>query len=326
MITVEQVKGLLGAAAIAASVGSAAQEKGLNYPVRPLRIIITVAPGAGADLVARTTAQILTDRWGQNVVVDPRPGGGGVIATEALYKSLPDGYTMLQSGDGLVLQTIGKRVSIDVSKEFEPVVSSTAQPYILVVNPNVAATNIKELVALSTAKPLTYAGSAGIGGSVHLGMERLGRLSGMRLRHVAYKGSAPALLAVMSGEIQLVASSVMSATAAIRSGKVRGIASLGPKRAISLPDLPTAVEQGLPAGFRVANRYSLYVRKGTPQPIMDAINRVVSEGIAAPQVAQRLAADGTEPAERLTQKELRADMARIRSQFEQQVKELGITF
>ncbi len=326
MITVEQVKGLLGAAAIAASVGSAAQEKGLNYPVRPLRIIITVAPGAGADLVARTTAQILMDRWGQNVVVDPRPGGGGVIATEALYKSLPDGYTMLQSGDGLVLQTIGKRVSIDITKEFEPVVSSTAQPYILVANPNVAATSIKELVALSTAKPLTYAGSAGIGGSVHLGMERLGRLSGMRLRHVAYKGSAPALLAVMGGEIQLVASSVMSATAAIRSGKVRGIASLGPKRAISLPDLPTAVEQGLPAGFRVANRYSLYVRKGTPQPIMDAINRVVSEGIAAPQVAQRLAADGTEPAERLTQKELRADMARIRSQFEQQVKELGITF
>lgn len=326
MLTQRPWNALLGAAVFAASAVASAQEKGLNYPVRPIRIIITVAPGAGADLVARTTAQIMMDRWGQNVVVDPRPGGGGVIATEALYKSQPDGYTLLQTGDGLVLQTIGKRVSIDVLKEFDPVVSSTAQPYILVANPNIAATNIKELVALSAAKPLTYAGSAGIGGSVHLGMERLGKLSGMRLRHVAYKGSAPALLAVMGGEIQLVASSVMSATAAIRSGKVRGIASLGPKRAISLPDLPTAVEQGLPAGFRVSNRYSLYARRGTPPQIMDAINRAVSEGIAAPQIVQRLAADGTEPAERLTPKELRADIERIRGQFEQQVKELGITF
>lgn len=316
----------LGCIAIVAAAPARAQEKGLNYPVRPIRIIITVAPGAGADMVARMTAQIMMDRWGQNVVVDPRPGGGGVIATEALHRSLPDGYTLLQTGDGLVLQTIGKRVPIDVTKEFEPVVSSTAQPYVLVANPNIGATTIKELVALSAAKPLAYAGSAGIGGSVHLGMERLGRLSGMRLRHVAYKGSAPALLAVMGGEVQLVASSVMSATTAIRSGKVRGIASLGARRAISLPDLPTAVEQGLPAGFRVSNRYSLYVRAGTPQPIMDAINRVVSEGIVAPHVVQRLATDGTEPAERMTQKELRADLARIRSQFEQQVKELGITF
>lgn len=316
----------MGLAALAACGSASAQEKGLNYPVRPIRIIITVAPGAGADLVARTTAQIMTERWGQNVVVEPRPGGGGVIATETLLKSSPDGYTLLQTGDGLVLQTITKRVPIDVMKEFDPVVSSTAQPYILVANPGVAATTIKELAALSAVKPLTYAGSAGIGGSVHLGMERLGKLGGIRLRHVAYKGSAPALLAVMGGEIQLVASSVMSATAAIRSGKVRGIASLGTKRAISLPDLPTAVEQGLPAGFRVSNRYSLYVRKGTPQPIVDAIHRVVSEGITAPQVVQRLANDGTEPADRMTPKELRTDIERIAQQFEQQVKELGIQF
>lgn len=317
---------VLCAAAAVAGTAAHAQEKGLNYPVRPIRIIITVAPGAGSDLVARTTAQIMTERWGQNVVVEPRPGGGGIIATETLLKSSPDGYTLLQTGDGLVLQTITKRVPIDVMKEFDPVVSSTAQPYILVANPNLPAATIKELAALSAAKPLTYAGSAGIGGSVHLGMERLGKLAGIRLRHVAYKGSAPALMAVMGGEIQLVASSVMSATAAIRGGKVRGIASLGTKRAISLPDLPTAVEQGLPAGFRVSNRYSLFVRKGTPKPIIDAIHRVVSEGITASQVAQRLAVDGTEPAERLTPQQLRADLERINTQFEQQVKELGITF
>ena len=311
---------------LALSAAAMAQEKPANYPSRPIRIIITVPPGAGSDMVARMTAQILTERWGQNVVVDPRPGGGGLVATDTLYKSSPDGYTILQTGDGLLFQTITKRVPFDVMKEFTPVVSSTTQPYILVGNPNMPAATIKELVALSGAKPLSYAGSSGIGGSVHLGMERLGKLSGMKLRHVPYKGSAPALLAVMGGEIHLVASSVMSATAAIRSGKVRGIASLGSKRAISLPDLPTAVEQGLPAGFRVANRYSLWVRKGTPGAIVDSLNRVVAEGITAPKVVERLAHDGTEPAERLTSQQLRADLERINVQFTQQVQELGIKF
>jgi tripartite-type tricarboxylate transporter receptor subunit TctC len=309
-----------------ASAAAPAAEKGASYPTRPIRIIIGVAPGAGADMVARTTAQIMTERWGHNAVVDPRPGGGGVIASETLLKSTPDGYTILQSGDGLLFQTATKRVPFDVLKEFDPVVATTQQPYILVAHPSVPAGTIKELIALSAPKPLTYSGSSGIGGTVHLGMEKMGRLSGMRLRHVAYKGSAPALLAAMGGEIQLVCASVMSATSAIRSGKLKGIASLGLKRATSLPELPTAIEQGLPAGFRVANRYSLWVRAGTPKTIVDAIHRVVTDGINAPQVVQRLTADGSEPAERLTPAQLRSDLARVYVDLDQQVKELGIKF
>lgn len=309
-----------------ASAVAAAAEKGVNYPNRPIRIIIGVAPGAGADMVARATAQIMTEKWGQNAVVDPRPGGGGVIASETLLKSTPDGYTILQSGDGLLFQTATKRVPFDVMKEFEPIVASTQQPYILVAHPGVAANSIKELVALSAPKPLTYSGSSGVGGTVHLGMEKLGKLSGMRLRHVAYKGSAPALLAGMGGEIQLVCASVMSATTAIRSGKLKGVASLGTKRATSLPDLPTAIEQGLPAGFRITNRYNLWVRVGTPKPIIEAINRVVIDGLNAPALVQRLATDGSEPADRMTSAQLRTDLERIYVELDQQVKELGIKF
>jgi len=297
-----------------------------SYPVRPIRIIIGVAPGAGADMVARTTAQIMTEKWGQNAVVDPRPGGGGVIASETLLKSTPDGYTILQSGDGLLFQTATKRVPFDVLKEFIPVIATTQQPYILVAHPGVAGNTIKELIALSAPKPLTYSGSSGVGGTVHLGMEKLGKLSGMRLRHVAYKGSAPALLAGMGGEIQLVCASVMSATTAIRGGKLKGIASLGTKRATSLPELPTAIEQGLPPGFRITNRYNLWVKTGTPTPIVDAIHRVVTEGINAPSVVQKLTTDGSEPADRMTPAQLRQDLARIYVDLDQQVKELGIKF
>ena len=302
-----------------------AQDKPPGYPVRPIRIIIGVAPGAGADMVARATAQLLTDRWGQNAVVDPRPGGGGVIASELMAKSTPDGYTILQSGDGLLFQTATKRVPFDVLKIFVPVVSSTQQPYILLTNLSVPAKTVKELIALSAAKPITYAGSAGIGGTVHLGMERLVKISGLQLKHVAYKGSAPALLALMGGEVSIGVTSVMSATAAIRSGKVRGVASMGLTRASSLPDLPTIGEQGFP-GFKITNRYNLWVRAGTPRPIILAINHVVSEGMHTPQMVQRLAADGSEPAERMTPEQLKAELARNYVELEQQVKELGLKF
>lgn len=315
----------LTAGLLAWSASALAQDKPPGYPVRPIRIIISVAPGAGADMVARATAQLLTERWGQNAVVDPRPGGGGVIASELLSKSTPDGYTILQSGDGLLFQTATKRVPFDVLKVFDPIVSSTQQPYILLANLSVPAKSVKELIALSASKPLTYAGSAGVGGTVHLGMEKLGKMSGMKLRHVAYKGSAPALMALMGGEVSVGVTSVMSATAAIRSGKVRGIASLGLKRASSLPELPTLGEQGI-TGIKITNRYNLWVRAGTPRAIMQAINRVVGEGMHTPQMVQKLAADGSEPAEHTTPEQLKAELSRLYVELEKQVQELGLKF
>ena len=302
-----------------------AQDKVPGYPVRPIRIIIGVQPGAGADMVARATAQILTEKWGQNAVVDPRPGGGGVIASELMAKSTPDGYTILQSGDGLLFQSATKRVAFDILKTFDPVVASTQQPYILLANLGVPAKTVKELITLSAAKPLTYTGSAGVGGTVHLGMEKLMKLSNMKLKHVAYKGSAPGLLALMGGEVNLGVTSAMSATSAIRSGKVRGVASMGLTRASSLPDLPTIGEQGFP-GFKITNRYNLWVRTGTPRPIIQAMNRVVSDGMHAPAMVQKLAADGSEPAERMTPEQLSTDLARSYVELVKQVKELDLKF
>ncbi|HZN23431.1 MAG TPA: tripartite tricarboxylate transporter substrate binding protein [Burkholderiales bacterium] len=315
----------LAPAVLAYGTAALAQDKPAGYPARPIRIIIGVAAGAGADMVARTTAQILTERWGQNVVVEPRPGGGGIVASEHAARAAPDGYTLYQSGFGILLQGATKRVPFDVLKTFEPVVRTTQQPYILLVHPSVPAKSFKDIVALSASKPLTYAGSSGPGSTVHIGMERLAVLSGMKAKHVAYKGSAPALLALMGGEINMAATSVMSATSAIRSGKVRGIASLGLKRASSLPELPTIGEQGFP-GFSIANRYDVWAPAKTPRPVIEAINRVVSDGMHTPQVVQRLAADGSEPAERMNPAELRKAVVREYAELERTVKELGLQF
>ncbi len=323
--TIRKLGWWLAPAVLAYSTASIAQDKPAGYPARPIRIIIGVAPGAGADMVARASAQILTERWGQNAVVDPRPGGGGVIASELASRAPPDGYTLYQNGFGILFQGATKRVPFDVLKTFEPVVRTTTQPYILLVNPNLPAKSFKELVAFSATKPLTYAGSSGIGSTVHMGMERLATLSGLKVKHVAYKGSSPALLALMGGEINMAATSSMSATGAIKTGKVRGLATLGLKRVAVLPDLPTVAEQGFP-GFSITNRYNLYVPAGTPRPIIAALNRVISDGMHSPQMAQRLAADGSEPAERMTPEQLKVENAREYAEIERSVKQLNLKF
>lgn len=300
-----------------------AQDKSAGYPVRPIRIIIAVAPGAGADFIARGAAQLLTDRWGQNAVVESRPGGGGVIAVEMAARATPDGYTIMQYGDAMLLMGAQKRVPFDVLKAFDPVVSLSTQPYILLVHVNLPASSIKELIALSAAKPLTYGGGGGIGATVHVGMERLGKVSGMKLKYIAYKGSAPAILALMGGEINMATSSAMAASAAIRTGKVRGLATLGPKRIAALPDLPSITEQGV-TGYTLTNRYNWWVPAGTPRAIIAALNRVVSDGMHTPQMAQRLAAEASEPAARMTPAELKATVAREYVEVERAVKELNL--
>ena len=215
-----------------------------------MTIILAVAPGGGADYIARATAQMLSDRWGQNAIVDSRPGGAGVVAVELLARASPDGHTMMQYSDGMMLIRAQKRVASIHSEAFDPVVSSSTQPYVLLVQPGLPARSIKELIALSHTKPITYAGGGGVGGSVHVGVERLGPMADLRLKYVAYKGASPAIMALMGGEIQMVCASAMAASAAIRTGKVRGLASTGAKRIASLPDLPTIAEQGVP-GYKL---------------------------------------------------------------------------
>lgn len=315
---------VLGTAAFALlCVQALAQERPPGYPAKPIRIVTAAAPGAGADMVARIVAQIFMDHWKANVVVDNRPGAGGAIATELVARSAPDGYTFFSQGESLLLQGATKRVSFDVLKTFDPVVPTSSQPYILLAHPDLPVRSIKDLVAYSANHTVTYSGSSGVASMIHIGMERFAKLSGAKLLFVPYKGSAPAIVAVMGGEIQIAGASSIAASAAIRTGKVRGLANLGPTRVPSLPDLPTVAEQGFP-NFKIANRYGLQAPAGTPRAILLAINRIVSDGMQAPKTVQRLAADGSQPAERMTPDEYRAAQVREYAEIEQQVKQMDL--
>jgi tripartite-type tricarboxylate transporter receptor subunit TctC len=301
---------LLSAAALLLLPGSAyAAEKAGNYPERPIRIIITVAPGAGSDMVARLVSKIMTERMGQNVVVDSRPGGGGVIASDIAAKADPDGYTLYQNGFGLLMQGATKRTQFDVLKTFEPVARLSSQPYILMVSDKIAAKNMKELIAESKSRTLTYAGSSGIGSAVHLGMERFAKISGMKIKYVAYKGSSPSIRALMGGEINMAAGSAMASTAAVNTGKVRAIANFGTERIPALPDLPTIGEQGFP-GFVMDNSYILWVRSGTPRTIINHLNKVVSSGLNTPEYTKLLVASGSEPGKPMTPEQLKKEVAK----------------
>jgi len=299
------------------------QDRPAGYPSKPIRLIVSVAPGAGADLIARAVGQMITDKLGQQVVVDNRSGAGGVIATELVARSAPDGYTFLSQGDTLLLQGLTKRVAFDVRKTFDAVVGTSMQPYILMTQLNLPVKSMKDLVAYSQTNKLTYSGSSGIGATVHLGMEHFAQISGAKLLFVPYKGSAPAIIALMGGEIHLAAGSSIAASGAIRTGKVRALATLGLTRIPSMPDLPTVAEQGWP-GFKITNRYGLHAPAGTPKSIQLAINRIVTEGMNSPQMAQKLQADGSQPAERMTPDEYKAVMNKEYGEFEQQVKNLNL--
>ena len=316
---------VLALATITSSSAVLAQDKPANYPTRPIRIIISSPPGAASDIIARMTAEILRDAWGQNVVVDSRPGGSGVIATNLAARAEPDGYTLGQVGNGLLLRGAGKRVDFDVLKAFEPVVRTNSQPYILIVHPRVTANSVKELIALSKQKTLTYAGSSGAGSMVHIGMSRLAKVSGMSIKYVGYKGGAPFIVALMGGEIDMAAASALSAMGALKTGKVRALVNLGEKRVSALPDLATLAEQGYP-GIVIDNTYHLAVPAGTPRAIILAINKVVGTAMNSPKYEQRLESLGAQAVDPMPPEQLKKVLAKEYAEIETMLKELAIKF
>lgn len=312
-------------AGFALNAAAAAQDKPGGFPKRPIRLVITVQPGAGSDAISREAAQMMIEAWGENVVVDNRPGGGGVIGADVVANASPDGYTLLSVGELILLLEAEKHVSYEVLKTFDPVVATSTQPYVLIANLGAPFKSVKEMIAYSKANRVTYSGSSGVGSTVHVGMEHFARKSGAKLLYVPYKGSAPSIIATMGGEINMTAASSIAASVAIRTGKVRALATLGLKRLRSMPDLPTFAEQGFP-GFTITNSYSMLAPAGTPRAIIEAINRVVSDGMHTPRMMKRLEADGSEPVERMTPKELKASMARRLAEYKEQVKDLNLKF
>lgn len=301
---------------------SGAQEKPVDYPLRPIRIIVPAAPGGGLDIIVRSIGQMLTDRWGQSVIVDNRSGGGTVIATEIGAKAAPDGYTLLAHTDTLRIVGVTKRVAFDVRRTLEPIVPLTAQPYLLLIAAGLPVKSVKDLVAYSQSNPLSY-GSSGIGTIAHLGLEQLAASSGAKLVHVPYKGGAQSLLALLGGEIHMYPGLLLSATPALKSGKVRALASLSLNRIPAMPELPTVAEQGFP-GFKIVNSYGLFAPAGTPRTITVAVNRAVASFMNTPQMVQRLQAEGSQAAEPMTPEQFKAHFAREYDEVERQIRSLNL--
>jgi len=309
---------------LAVGAGSSAKAQSLSdgYPTRPIRLIVPSVPGGGLDILSRSIAQMLTERIGQSVIVDNRPGGSTVLATELAAKASPDGYTLFAGTDSLRIVGVTKRVAFDVRRAFDTIAPVSAQPYILIIRPELPVKNIKELVAYSMTQPVSY-GSSGVGTVAHLGLESLTAQTGAKFVHVPYKGGAQSLLALLAGEIQLYPGLVLSAGTAVKSGKAKLLAACSLQRVPALPDLPTIAEQGFP-GFKITNSYGVYAPAGTPRPIIQTLNRHIVEFMHSPQMAQRLAAEGSQPGERMTPEEMKAYFAREYEDVERQVKQLKV--
>jgi len=245
-----------------------------NFPNKPVKLIVSFPPGGFADLVGRSVAQALSQLWGQPVVVDNKPGGAGILATELAAKANPDGYTLYLATDGpfVINPYLYKSLPYHPINDFIPTALVAYTPLVLIVNPEkISATNLRDWVneGRNPNKPMDY-GSGGAGGPHHLGMEALRIMTSMNLNHIPYKGGAPALQDLLSGQIGTMFSAVSSSLPHAKSGKVRILASGGFKRSAIIPDVPTIAESGFP-GYEAGAWAGIVAPKGTPQPIVDKI-------------------------------------------------------
>ena len=277
----------------AISAGAFAQ----NYPSRPLRLIVGFPPGGGADFAARITAQILSDGFAQQVIVDNRPGANAIIGTDLAAKATPDGYTLLLgvASSHAINPNVYAKLPYDAIRDFAPVTELGYTPLIVVVNPSLPATSIKELIALAKAKPgqLNFA-SAGNGNITHLAVELFKHMTGVSMVHVPYKGSAPAITDLIAGQISLYFDTMPSSLPYVRSNRLRALAVTSAKRSRGAPGIPTVAEAGVP-GFETTNWFGVFGPAGTPKAIANRLNTVLVNALNQPDVQERLANQGLEP-------------------------------
>ncbi|MCC6531438.1 MAG: tripartite tricarboxylate transporter substrate binding protein [Burkholderiales bacterium] len=313
------------ACAAAGTSGARSQDKPLDYPKRPIRVVIGIAPGGGLDTMTRLAARKLNERWGQAVIVDNRPGGGTVLGMDIAAQAHPDGYTLLGASDTLMLNGVFKRAAYDVRKAFIPIAQLTTQPYILVVHPSVPAKSVQDLIAHAKSKPgaMSY-GSQGVGTTGHIGWERLKYMAGIDLVHVPYKGAAPAVIDTIAGQVQATFTNVVTSGIHLKSGKLRGLAITAAKRGSLFPDMPTVAEAGVP-GFQLTNSYAYFAVAGTPMPIVRALNGAIVHGMNTPEVIRALAADGSEVAPPASPEAFKAKFEREYAELEQLVTAVNIS-
>lgn len=289
--------GLLALALLACLPDADAQQKPRNaYPERPIRFLVPFTTGGTADIVARALAQSFSQRLGQQVVVDNRAGSGGVLGTEIAANSPGDGYTLLIGNISTIAVSpaLYRKLPYDPKRDFAPVTLIASAPFVMVVPTALGVTTVKEFVALAKSRPgkLNYA-STGVGSPGHLSGALLSASANINLEHVPYKGIAPALVDLSSGEVQLLFLGIGPTQGQIKMGKVRAIAISSAQRSSLMPDLPTVAESGVP-GFDVTGWYGLFVPAATPAKIIEQLNTTVREISTMPEIQKRFSSLGAE--------------------------------
>ncbi len=267
-----------------------------GYPNKPIRLIVPVAAGGGTDFTARLIGQKLTDAWGQPVIIDNRPGAAGNLGVEIAARSAPDGHTLVMPITSFPINpSLYRKLPFDTVKDFAPVTLVALAPLLLVVNPSLQATSVKELVALAKSRPgeLNFANS-GSGTTAHLAGELFKRMAGIDIVSIPYKGGGPAVIALLGGQVQIYFSTIPAALAQVKAGKLRALAVTSRERVPQLPDMPTVADAALP-GFEVVGWFGLFAPAGTPKAVIALLNGEVVKVLAMPDVRERFAAQGLIP-------------------------------
>ncbi len=320
MKTRVSIGSILVVTAFAVSVTAAAQD----FPTRPITLIVPYSAGGGNDVMARVAADKMSKTLGQQIVIENRGGAGGSIATRQIAKAAPDGYTLGLGGTGTLAinPTLYANVGYDPRKDFAPIGLIATGALVVVVKPSLPARSIPELIELAKKEPgkITFA-SAGTGSGIHLAAEYFATLAGIKLVHVPYKGSAPALTDLVGGHVSIYFSSLPPAIQLVREGKVRALAITGAKRSPLLPDLPTVAEAALP-GYEAVLHYGIVAPAGTPRAIVEKLSAALSAAVMSDDLRKKLADDGAEPLVS-TPEEYAADIDREETKWSAVVKKSG---
>ena len=271
--------------------GAGAQQ----YPSRPIRFIVPFAPGGGTDVLARLLSLRMGESFGQPVIVDNRPGAGGVIGAEIAARAPADGYTIVLGSPGsMTINPNLQRVPYDTLRDFAPITLATLSPFVLVLHPSVPATSVKELVALAKAKPgqLNY-GSAGNGSVSHFSAEQFKALAGINLTHIPFKGAAPAVTDLLAGRLQLMFENLPTVITHVRGGKLRMLAVGTRARSAIVPDFPTVAEAGV-SGYESGTAFGVLAPAKTPPAIVGRLNQEMARILRSPDVKEKFAATGVE--------------------------------
>jgi tripartite-type tricarboxylate transporter receptor subunit TctC len=296
------------------------------YPTKPVRMIVPVAPGGGADITARALAQKLTETWGQQVIIDNRPGAGGIVGLDIGARAAPDGYTIVQASIGplAVNPSLHSKLPYNSIRDFDPVTRAVSALNVLVVHPSQPVKSVKDLIAHAKANPgkLSF-GSSGAGRADHLAGELFNRLAGVKMQHVPYKGGAPAMIDLVSGNLQLIFATVSTAITHMKSGRIRTIATTSARRTELMPDVPTVAESGVP-GFAVENWYGFVLPAGSPKPIAAQLHREINRILALPELKERLHGLGIVPFPTATPEAFGAYVRSEMKKYAELVKAAGI--